>query len=239
MHGAVWILLDLSDPNAFKSWSVISSMCTSPGRLGVVLTVPDDLPDGCLIEPIRDSIPTTDLPDYSEFGPSVSQWIGQPVKALVIRSETFLTNARGMPVLSRAHQRVVSEFMHLKAQVILHNKFENENEISNYFRYLYYIGREWVAWTNKEISDDQYRDYLQCPLQPLADNLQSITYEVFEQDPVKYSQYGYAVEKALIDKFEINQTAVVMVGAIRCDQESCSGCWRGTWPPRSPDSLSL
>jgi len=31
-----------------------------------------------------------------------------------------------------------------------------------------------------------YEDYLQTPLQPLMDNLESQTYEVFEKDPVKY-----------------------------------------------------
>lgn len=34
-----------------------------------------------------------------------------------------------------------------------------------------------------------YEDYLQCPLQPLMDNLESQTYEIFEKDPIKYSQY--------------------------------------------------
>lgn len=42
-----------------------------------------------------------------------------------------------------------------------------------------------------------YQDYLQAPLQPLADNLESITYEVFEKDPVKYDQYEKAIKAAL------------------------------------------
>jgi len=44
-----------------------------------------------------------------------------------------------------------------------------------------------------------YQDYLQAPLQPLAHNLESLTYEVFEQDPVKYDLYGQAIRQALID----------------------------------------
>lgn len=42
-----------------------------------------------------------------------------------------------------------------------------------------------------------YQDYLQAPLQPLADNLESITYEVFEKDPIKYEQYERAIAQAL------------------------------------------
>jgi protein arginine N-methyltransferase 5 len=44
-----------------------------------------------------------------------------------------------------------------------------------------------------------YQDYLQAPLQPLADNLESITYEVFEKDPIKYEWYERAIAHALMD----------------------------------------
>jgi len=44
-----------------------------------------------------------------------------------------------------------------------------------------------------------YQDYLQSPLQPLTDNLESITYEVFEKDPVKYEWYERAIALALKD----------------------------------------
>lgn len=44
-----------------------------------------------------------------------------------------------------------------------------------------------------------YEDYLQCPLQPLMDNLESQTYEVFEKDPVKYNEYQRAIYGALLD----------------------------------------
>jgi hypothetical protein len=40
---------------------------------------------------------------------------------------------------------------------------------------------------------------IQIPLQPLADNLESQTYEVFEKDPVKYVNYERAVYLALLD----------------------------------------
>lgn len=47
-----------------------------------------------------------------------------------------------------------------------------------------------------------YEDYLQFPLQPLMDNLESGTYEVFEKDPVKYTQYQFAISEALKAKRE-------------------------------------
>ncbi|KAK3710895.1 hypothetical protein QZH41_005146 [Actinostola sp. cb2023] len=45
-----------------------------------------------------------------------------------------------------------------------------------------------------------YEDYLQCPLQPLSDNLESQTYEIFERDPIKYTEYQKAVYEALMDR---------------------------------------
>lgn len=56
-------------------------------------------------------------------------------------------------------------------------------------------------------------DYLQSPLQPLMDNLESQTYEAFEKDPVKYKQYERAIVKALEleKKKEGVDTTVLMV----------------------------
>lgn len=47
-----------------------------------------------------------------------------------------------------------------------------------------------------------YQDYLQAPLQPLTVNLESITYEVFEKDPIKYEWYERAIASALRDWVE-------------------------------------
>ncbi|EPS35134.1 hypothetical protein H072_11565 [Dactylellina haptotyla CBS 200.50] len=62
-----------------------------------------------------------------------------------------------------------------------------------------------------------YQDFLQSPLQPLADNLESMTYEVFEKDPVKYDQYEKAVKLALEDMKAqgIENICVAVVGAGR------------------------
>jgi protein arginine N-methyltransferase 5 len=59
-----------------------------------------------------------------------------------------------------------------------------------------------------------YHDYLQTPLQPLMDNLQSATYEVFESDPVKYSLYEEAIFSSLLTRTSINPV-IMVVGAGR------------------------
>lgn len=58
----------------------------------------------------------------------------------------------------------------------------------------------------------RWEDYLQTPLQPLADNLDTHTYNVFEKDPIKYDQYQKAIAKALID---IQKQAELEDGGVR------------------------
>jgi protein arginine N-methyltransferase 5 len=70
-----------------------------------------------------------------------------------------------------------------------------------YLQYVRYI--ESTVNSAQGAAGDQikgYGDWLQAPLQPLMDDLGSATYEVFERDPVKYSQYEQAVYLALCDR---------------------------------------
>lgn len=65
-----------------------------------------------------------------------------------------------------------------------------------------------------------YDDFLEIPLQPLYENLDAYTYEVFEQDPVKYLAYQKAIEQAVIDKvpeseIETRTIILMVVGAGR------------------------
>lgn len=70
-------------------------------------------------------------------------------------------------------------------------------------------------YSEMESFEAPYRDYLQSPLQPLMDNLESQTYETFERDPVKYERYEKAVEAALADTPENKVSVIMVVGAGR------------------------
>ncbi|TVY58044.1 Protein arginine N-methyltransferase skb1 [Lachnellula cervina] len=65
--------------------------------------------------------------------------------------------------------------------------------------YMRYLQRNQPPRTSIEKFGSGYQDYLQAPLQPLTDNLESVTYEVFEKDPVKYDWYERAIAQALSD----------------------------------------
>lgn len=91
-------------------------------------------------------------------------------------------------------------------------KGRNKGEsLINYVKYLHHI----LQAVNAEIGEvdrfeSPYHDYLQSPLQPLMDNLESSTYEVFERDPVKYQRYEDAVAAALCDT-PAEKVSIVMV----------------------------
>ncbi|CAN6626049.1 hypothetical protein TRVA0_010S02608 [Trichomonascus vanleenenianus] len=59
-----------------------------------------------------------------------------------------------------------------------------------------------------------FYDFLQAPLQPLIDNLENATYEVFEKDPVKYDLYEKAIFHAILDRPH-KHLSMAVVGAGR------------------------
>ncbi|KAH7414544.1 PRMT5 arginine-N-methyltransferase-domain-containing protein [Phaeosphaeria sp. MPI-PUGE-AT-0046c] len=78
----------------------------------------------------------------------------------------------------------------------------SSNDPTPHLSYVRYIQRSQPPKTQIERFGGGFQDYLQSPLQPLTDNLESITYEVFEKDPIKYAWYERAIEQALGDWHE-------------------------------------
>jgi len=80
--------------------------------------------------------------------------------------------------------------------------------------YIRYLQRNQPLRTAIEKFGSGYQDYLQAPLQPLTDNLESVTYEVFEKDPVKYDWYERAIAQALSDWNEQRKPTSSPSGAV-------------------------
>ena len=98
-----------------------------------------------------------------------------------------------------------------------------QNDTNSYLLYLRNLQNKQTPQSPMEKFGGGYQDYLQSPLQPLTVNLESVTYEVFEKDPVKYDQYEKAIARALHDWAEQGKAAsspdgrivVAVVGAGR------------------------
>lgn len=54
----------------------------------------------CLLEAIEVG---ADMPSDAV----IDKWLGEPIKAAILPTSIFLTNKKGFPVLSKAHQRII------------------------------------------------------------------------------------------------------------------------------------
>lgn len=142
------------------------------------------------------------VPPKCDFPPVVaSRWYAEPVKMLMLSSAIFVGNARGYPVLPKLTQSFLFKFFRKNPFLIISDVYERDFEggSTSYLLYAKHLVKMRPKPSSIEAYSEGYNDLLQLPLQPLADNLESLTYEVFERDPVKYAQYEKAIFKALQD----------------------------------------
>ncbi|XP_017880424.1 protein arginine N-methyltransferase 5 [Ceratina calcarata] len=173
-------------------WNAFRIICDYNGKLGVALVVSHDLPDD----------------------EEIHRWLGEPVRCLIFPTTLFITNKKGYPVLSKAHKALVKKFHMLGVQIILtgQNRYQS---ITFYHNYLEYLWKTCDEDGPVERYARGFEDFLQYPLQPLMDNLESQTYETFEKDPIKYTQYQdaiYQAIRAIVDRtLGKSRTIIIMV----------------------------
>lgn len=156
---------------------------------------------------------TADIPSDQE----IFRWCGEPVDTLIVPASIFISNANNYPVLSKGHQRMLQMFLStIQVNFIVKPDSPQDNRIPLYYDYIRHL------YQKNYIYDPLagYTDFLEIPLQPLYDNLDTGTYEVFEKDPVKYIFYQQAIEQVLIDKVSEDEikdktTIIMVVGAGR------------------------
>ncbi|KAI1762541.1 Skb1 methyltransferase [Hypoxylon sp. FL1150] len=202
--------------SAWDSWHVIRSVCEYDSRLFVALKIPRLLPEKELqtrwfSEPLQ----------YLTFNPQAfqSNKAGRPCLSRhhqeMIYAYMRLKNAPYFllcdvgPELEAepdntqaAAAEPATDFPSL-AEAATQQSTSNaytlqpHNVYASYFRHL---ERQQEPLSDLEQTTlTNFQDWLQSPLQPLSDNLESMTYEVFEGDPVKYYQYEMAIAAALRD----------------------------------------
>lgn len=193
--------------DGWDMWNNFRLLCDQNPRLQVVLEL------------------TADLPSTER---ELERWFAEPVRAVIVPTDIFLTNKQGFPVLSKRHKAFLLEAFRYKVQVIFKGLTlpptsvdDSAGAAGDSSKYLHYIARLFQsrpALTPQEQFELPYHDYLQAPLQPLQDDLESQTYETFEKDPVKYVRYEEAIYRCLQDKLEANAQqpfAAIVVGAGR------------------------
>ena len=134
-------------------WNRLRLLCESCPTLGVALELPAELPDG---------------------DEELARWCGEPLRALIVPTSVFLFNKKGYPALSKRHQMVLLRLLDLRPKVIVSGRQDEHAEgLGAYVNYLQYLFSKGARDTEVQRLERPYYDYLQAPLQPLQDNLES------------------------------------------------------------------
>lgn len=206
----VWVNLPMVHPSRYSPlcndderedmwewWNEFRTYCHYDKRLGLALELPE----------------VKHLPTTKEL----ERWVGEPVKALIIHTSLFITNQHQSFVLAKAHQDIIQKFMDLDVQYIIKGPSKGvNNSYKCYWAYINFLGKKLHHVDDTTDYMQGCEDYLQNPLQPLSENLETMVYEVFEKDQIKYVEYQNAIQKALEElPSEIETPVIMVVGAGR------------------------
>ncbi|PIL29772.1 hypothetical protein GSI_07977 [Ganoderma sinense ZZ0214-1] len=192
-----------SNMTTWDMWDTIRTICGYNPRLTLTLDLTPPLPLSSTV---------------------LNQWLAEPVRYMWLPASTFIANAKGYPVLPKGTQSFIRDIFKLQPTVILSGTKAKKHARGGEVAYIQYVKHlektssfikaATTAGTVENFAQG-YQDYLQAPLQPLMDNLQSITYQTFEQDPVKYRNYEEAIYLALKDWDKPEKITICVAGAGR------------------------
>ncbi|KAI0264494.1 PRMT5 arginine-N-methyltransferase-domain-containing protein [Gloeopeniophorella convolvens] len=187
----------------WEMWDIIRTICAYNPRLTLTLDLTPPLPSASGV---------------------LNRWAAEPIRHLFIPASTFIANAKGYPVLPKGSQSFIRDVMKHRPVIILSNTtaglHTKGGEVA-YLQYMRHLDKTSPAVVQAKTEGTVenfgrgYQDYLQAPLQPLMDNLQGITYQMFEQDPVKYQKYEEAVFVALSEWPPSERIVICVAGAGR------------------------
>ncbi|KAH8162328.1 hypothetical protein CIB48_g5924 [Xylaria polymorpha] len=194
---------------AWDSWHVIRTACDYDAKLSVALRIPRVLPAKELqtrwfSEPLHYLTYTPATFQTNKTGhPSLGRAHQELIHAYMrLKHAPYFLLCDAGPELQdqqTVNTSSTSEFPALGETAAQPAKSEPKIQGHNaYLAYFRHLERQQEPYTELELNTlTSFQDWLQSPLQPLSDNLESVTYEVFEGDPVKYNQYERAIEEAL------------------------------------------
>ncbi|RDA94883.1 hypothetical protein CP533_4308 [Ophiocordyceps camponoti-saundersi (nom. inval.)] len=204
--------------SCWESWHQIRTVCRYNLRLFVALKLPRLMPEKELqsrwfAEPVHYLTINSDVFQTNKSGyPCLSKYHQEMIVAhmrLKAKPGLLLCNVGPDASQFRAHSPsllaapppVTDEDFPTLAQASSESLTQGRPSGGNdHIAYLQWLESQQPPLSNIEFTTlTSFQDWLQSPLQPLADNLESATYEVFEGDPVKYNRYEDAIVEALTE----------------------------------------
>ncbi|KAK4100959.1 Skb1 methyltransferase [Parathielavia hyrcaniae] len=204
--------------SAWDSWNTIRSVCNYSMRLFVALRIPRRVPakplqERWFAEPLHYLTIGNEIFQLNRAGhPSLSRHHQDLINRYMrLRSVPWLILEGVGPrpeELGALANQTASEFPTLAEadQALKERRRSHTPALHAHVGYMRYLERQQPAFSAMETPTlTNFQDWLQPPLQPLADNLESATYEVFEGDPVKYDQYEKAITEAMMEWGELKK----------------------------------
>ncbi len=137
------------------------------------------------------------------------RWAGEPLKAIILPTSLFtLSKSRKKIILSKSARKVIHWLFQFNVHIVLKGNPLPDFGMNDYVDCLEKLNFNGVDGqgpshpTLYEKFTSNYKDSLRGPLDPLHDNLDSDTYRIMEQDPIKYERYEEALEAAMRDIYE-------------------------------------
>ncbi|KAK0634657.1 PRMT5 arginine-N-methyltransferase-domain-containing protein [Bombardia bombarda] len=229
---------------AWDSWHTIRSVCTYNTMLFVALRIPRRLPETDLqerwfAEPLHYLSLTKDIFQDNRAGHPTLSRNHQALITRYMRLKNspwlFLTDVGpDTQNLNEAPGKMAIDFPSLSEakQALKENRKPHMPPQNAYLGYIKYVERQQPPYSAMESPAlTSFQDWLQSPLQPLSDNLESATYEMFEGDPVKYDQYEAAVTEAMAEWKLLNKpTSSATAEAPNCRELICAVAGAGRGP---------
>ncbi|KAK5660899.1 hypothetical protein OQA88_12272 [Cercophora sp. LCS_1] len=202
----------------WDSWNTIRSLCGYSSRLYVALRIPRRVPEVELqerwfSEPLHFLTLSSRVFQTNARGhPALSKFQqGLIHRYMRLKHAPWLIlsdvgpEAQTLDNLPHNENRAFPTLA--EAEKYLREKQKPVPALNDYVAYIKHVeglGAPFSAMESPALVS--FQDWLQSPLQPLADNLESATYEVFEGDPVKYNQYELAIAEAMKEWKELKKT---------------------------------
>jgi protein arginine N-methyltransferase 5 len=192
------------DARTWRAWNALRTQCSHTLQLGLCLEVGAALP----------------------CANACARWAAEPVRLAMLPTSLFSLNTQGFPILPRAHCALVQALLGAGVALCVSGPVQpalaaslqgalqahREGSLAGdgdslmamaaspllaYCAYLRHLAQQRPAPSAYEAELAQWEHTLMSPLQPLAHNLPSGTYEVFERDAPKYAFYERAIALAL------------------------------------------
>ncbi|KAK4239275.1 hypothetical protein C8A03DRAFT_32689 [Achaetomium macrosporum] len=204
--------------SAWDSWNTIRSICNYSARLFVAIRIPRRVPEKALqerwfAEPLHYLTIGRDTFTPNRAGhPSLTRHHQDMINRYMrLRSRPWLILCDVGPSpedLAGHRNSMAAKFPSLAEanQILMAGGSRQQLPLNAHVGYMEHLERQQPPYSAMETPAlTSFQDWLQPPLQPLADNLESATYEVFEGDPVKYDQYEKAITEAMIEWKELKK----------------------------------